>query len=69
MEKQVQDGPERFLAYDIIGTFDTCKSCSIRKARQKNFNKELIGDSIISGDQLYVDIFSIEKIIIGCSKF
>jgi hypothetical protein len=54
--------------YDVGGNYKTCEACSVAKARQKNINKDWKGDSITSGERLYVDISSIKGESYG-SKF
>jgi hypothetical protein len=56
-------------SYEVIGTFDTCEACSIRKARQKNVNKDWKGGSLTAGERLYVDISSTQGMSFGGAKF
>jgi hypothetical protein len=52
----------------ITGKFDVCEFFSVRKARQKNINKEWKGGSSILGERLYIDISSIKETSFGGSK-
>jgi hypothetical protein len=57
------------LGYEVIGTFDTCKACSIGKVKQKNINKQWKGGSSVPGERLSVDISSIQGVSFGGAKF
>jgi hypothetical protein len=35
------------LGYDVVGTFDTCETCSMEKLRQMVFSKDWTGSSVI----------------------
>jgi hypothetical protein len=51
------------------GNFETCKECSVTKARQKNVNKNWLNLSDVPGERLYIDISSIAEKIFGGPKF
>jgi hypothetical protein len=57
------------LGNEVIGTFDTCETCSIGKAKQKNINKQWKGGSSVSGERLYVDMSSIQGVSFGGATF
>jgi hypothetical protein len=44
------------LGKKVIGTFFTYNACSIGKERQKNVNRDWMGDSLTASERLCVDI-------------
>jgi len=59
----------QFLNIELIGKFNVCKDCAIGKARQKNLNKENKNKSSIAGEQIYLDISSIQQTSFGGAQY
>jgi hypothetical protein len=51
------------------GNFETCKECTVAKARQKNVNKNWLNSIDVPGERLYIDISSIAEKSFGGAKF
>jgi hypothetical protein len=49
----------------LNGEFKTCGQCITAKYMQKNVNKDWKGGIQVSGEQFYLDIFSIKDLSYG----